>query len=198
MGTMEIRDDHKRQFALGFEFCFLNQRELNQTGIAIAAGVDPGDISNIRRGNEGRFPGFKKQRKIAAVFNKEVHELVLKGREIEEGKEKIPETNSKTSPSSGVKESEPTYDAPFPRYFEVMDLPYSQRPMMIMQIAANEYEFGPILGSWGDPQLSEGEYPQEIQDFLDQKITEKELYQHYRKLFKRLAKKVQKEIYGKS
>lgn len=87
MGITDIKDEHKRWFALGFKALFDAQSELNQVGVAMAAGVTAPTISAIMRGNEEKFIGFKKQGRIANVFGYQLHEVVAIGKAVENGED---------------------------------------------------------------------------------------------------------------
>jgi DNA-binding XRE family transcriptional regulator len=83
---MKIKDDHKRAFAFGFKYLFDAQRDkMNQFEFAKAADVAPATITNILKGYEDRFPGWKAQNLIASVFDTTVFNIVDIGKKIQAG-----------------------------------------------------------------------------------------------------------------
>lgn len=82
---LKIKDAHKRAFAIGFQYIFKNQAQMNRSDIASAAGVHPSVITCILRGNEKKFPSLKTQHSISKVLNTNIDNIVSIGNRISSG-----------------------------------------------------------------------------------------------------------------
>ncbi len=83
--AMQIKDDHKRAFAIGFKFLFDQQEDMHQSAVASLAKVPPATITAVMRGHESRFPSLKAQSRISEVFGLDVYTVVEIGKKIQRG-----------------------------------------------------------------------------------------------------------------
>lgn len=148
-----------------------------QTWLAHKTGIGQQYISRIaskkRKGSE------EVRRKIAKAAGYKYEEFLDLGRRLSEGK--------------GAEEP-PTHAAePFPDYDKIMSLPLFERAYAIIKKAAEVNKLIGYAEALGDRRTFK-KLPPRVADFMDGKITEPQLYEHYVIYFKEKVAWIDEEL----
>ncbi len=194
----KIQNDRKRWFALGFEYAYEVQPGRLQKQVAMDAGVQNSDISNLRRGIENQFPGPDKFEKIASALGYSSFELIEIGKQLDthqviEGEDysaiaHTPRVKSDASESIQKYLSEQNAKTVDEILIEFMKLPPKKRGLEIVMLAAAKNMITDIRVSHGDRDRSDKSFGP-LKRYWDGEITEQELYDESYQFFKRIREK---------
>ncbi len=150
-----------------------------KTEIAIDAGISNALVSQILSPKSKKKASLKTQKAIAKACGYKYEEFLALGRRLLKGK--------------GAEEPPSRPPEPFPDYDKIMRLPLFDRAYAIVKKAAEANKIMQFHSALGDRRTWK-RLPRPVADFMDGKITELELYEHYVEFFRQRIARLEEAL----